>query len=645
MRKIYLSLLLICAAYYSNAQWSSNTSENLKANVMPSSDIVTVGTSDGRTYVISYTPFEGSYYLRLQLLDDNGTRLLGDSGVLVSPKYSGTATYVFTACVDTSDNIIIGYQYQRGGILRAVASKITPKGKFLWGAWGIELGVGLSPSVAALSNGDVAVAWSNDNLINYQKLTADGNIAWATPKEISSPSGVTRPQVVTLTDSSFGVVYQQKKGFFSSILYEQRFDNNGDAMWTEPKKLTEYITAVFHSYSVLSSGDITYIGYYANPANQNNFVGYVQKVNGNGVLPWGLSGSSFADYSGNFDPYFFDVNIAFDKANDRVWAVSTMSDFNQFNYGIAVQKYDGATGAKMLGDNGKTVFEISPSSERQVGDLSVCDNGPLFIFHDITNKLYATGLDTSGNFIWSGNKTEIGSTTNEKGRYGFTQVRHNQAVAVWQENKDTDDFAYAQNINCDGTTGGNILPASLTSFTGSLNNRIVTLAWQTRTENNNKGFQVQRSADGHNFSTINFVSTKASNGNSTALIEYTATDQKPFSGNNYYRLAQEDKDGKLNYSNIIIIKNNGTFSMRMNAVYPNPSHDIVNIYVEAALNDNVNFIVTDASGKIVKRINASLTNGSNNIQINIGALAAGNYFIKLISKNSYENSVQHFIKY
>ena len=644
MQKIHLSLLLIFTVYFANAQWSSNTSENLKVNAMTSSDIVTVGTSDGRTYVVSYAPFDGSYYLRLQLLDDDGTKLLGDSGVLVSPKYSGTATYVFTACVDTSDNIVIGYQYQRGGVLHTAVSKITPNGKFLWGAWGVKLGDGLSPSVAALSNGDVAVAWNNDNVIDYQKVAPDGTIAWLVPKEITNPAGVTRPQVVTLTDSSFGIVYQQKKGFFSSNLYEQRFDNNGDAMWAEPKRLSEYITSTFHSYSVLSSSDITYIGYYANPANQNNFVGFVQKVNGNGVLPWGINGSSFASYSGTTDPYFFDVNIAFDKASARVWAVSTMSDFNQFHYGIAVQKYDAASGTKLLGDNGKTVFEISASSERQVGDLSLCDNGPIFIFYDITNNLYATGLDTSGNFLWSGIKAAIGSTTNEKSRYGFTQVRHNQAVAVWQENKDTADFAYAQNINCDGTTGV-VLPVSLTNFTGSLNNRIVNLAWQTRTENNNEGFQVQRSEDGRNFSTINFVTTKAPNGNSTGLIEYKATDQKPFNGNNYYRLAQEDKDGKLNYSNIIIIKNTGTFSMRMNSVYPNPSHDVVNIYVESLVTDNVNFIVTDATGKIVKRFSAGITNGNNNIQMNIGGLAAGNYFIKLISKNSYENSVQHFIKY
>ncbi|MEP7317502.1 MAG: T9SS type A sorting domain-containing protein [Panacibacter sp.] len=644
MKKLHLSLLFVCAVLYSNAQWSSNTSENIKAAILPSSDIVTVGTNDGRTYVAYYTPLNGSYYIRVQLLDDDGTRLLGDSGILVSPRNSGSATYVFTACVDTSDNLIIGYQYERGSVLRPLVSKISPKGKLLWGATGIELGFGLSPSVAALSNGDVAIAWNNDTLINYQKITADGSIAWATPKELTNPSGVTRPQVVALTDSSFGIVYQQKSGFFSSNLYEQRFDNEGNPVWAGPVQLSDYITSTFKSYSVLSDADVTYIGYYANPSGENRFDGFVQKVNGDGSLPWGLNGSSFGSYTGGSDPNFFDVNIAYNTGSDRIWAVSTMSDFNQVNYGIAVQKYDVVTGEKLLGDNGKTVFEISASSERQVGDLSICDNGPLFTFYDITNKLYATGLDTSGEFVWNPVKTEIGSTTNEKGRYGFTRVNHNQAVAVWQENKDTADFAYAQNINCDGTTGS-VLPVSLTNFAGSIHNRIVSLSWQTKTENNNKGFHVQRSSDGSNFSSISFVATKAQGGNSSGLLEYTTTDQKPFSGNNYYRLMQEDNDGKLTYSNVILVKNAGTFGMRMNNIYPNPSYGVVNIYIESVLNDKVSFIVSDASGKIVKQFHSDIVSGNNNIQMNIASLAAGNYFIKLISKNFYENAVQHFIKH
>jgi len=644
VKKIYLLFLLFSSSLLSQAQWNSNTSENLKAADLTSSDILTAGTSDGSTYVLYYTPFEGDYFLRVQLLSNGGIKLLGDSGVVINRRKSGSATYVISACTDAEDNLIIGFQYQRGGELLALLSKVTTKGKLPWGEFGIDLGPGLSPSVAALSNGDVAVAWNNDNIINYQKVTSAG-ILWPAAKEITaSPNGVTRPQVVPLTDSSFGIVYQQKTGLFSSNLYEQRFDNDGNAVWGAPVQLSDYITSTFHSYSVLSNDDITYIGYYANPDGQNRFDGFVQKVNGDGALPWGLNGSSFAAYSTVTDPYIFEVNIAYNQSDNYIWAVSTLSDFNQFEYGIAVQKFDMATGQKLLGDNGKTVFDISANSERQVGNLSLCSDGPLFLFYDITNKLYATGLNADGNFAWPGDKTEIGSTINAKSRYGFTPVNLEQAVAVWQEDRGDGDFPYAQNINCDGITGI-VLPVSLTNFTGTLSNSIVTLLWQTNNENNNKGFHIQRSADGRNFSTIDFTGTKAIVGYSNTRLAYAATDAKVLTGNNYYRLLQEDNDGKFTYSNVILIKNAGAFVMRMNNVYPNPAGSILNLYIESATTEKANFIVSDATGKTVKQLSVDIVNGNNNIQLNIAGLAAGNYFIKLSSKSFYQNAVQHFIKY
>ena len=646
MKKACLFFLLIGSFLLTHAQWNTNTSENLKVAELVSSDIVTVATNDGRTYVVYYAPFEDDYFLRVQLLEDDGTKLFETDGIVLSKRKSGSATYLFSATVDEEDNLIVGFQYERGGFLRPLINGVTPKGKLLLGEFGLELGTGLSPSVAAIGNGDIAVAWDNSDTINYQKVNINGGgAAWAAPKAvIPSPDGVTRPQLVAHTNGTFGMVYQQKTSSFYSNLYEQRYDIDGNPVWAAPVQLSDYATAVFHSFSVLGIADDTYIGYYGNPTGQNRFDGSVQRVNADGSLPWGLNGSGFASYTGDFDPNFFDVNIAYETGTSQIWAVSTMSDASQINYGIAVQKFDIANGAKLLGDNGKTVFDINTNSERQVGALSLCPNGPIFTFYDISNKLYATGLDENGNFLWPGDKSEVGATTNAKGRYGFTPVKRNQAIAVWQETRDGADYPFAQNIYCDGTTG-TVLPVTLTNLSGSLNNRIGTLFWQTKSENNNKGFHVQRSADGNNFSTVNYIATKATGGYSNASIDYAATDIKPSNGNNYYRIKQEDNDGKFTYSNVVLVKNTETFSMHMNNVYPNPSNGNLNIYIESTTTEKVSFVVTDATGKIVKQVNATLTNGNNNIHINIAALSAGNYFIKLISKNFYENAVQHFIKH
>ena len=550
-------MFLLSSVISVHAQWNSNTLINEKAAFGSSSDIVTAATNDGRTYVVYYTPVNGRYYLIAQLLGADGSRLLGDSGVLISKRTSGTATFVFTVYVDTANNLFVGYQYQKAGAYHILVSKVTQQGKLPWGRLGVDLGEGLSPSVISMPNGETVAAWDNDGVINYQKVGYAGNIVWPESKTITNSSGVTRPQLVLMPGSTFAFVYQQKTGFFSSNLYEQRFNNDGSAIWASPVKLSTYVTSTFHSYSVMSEEDVTYVGYYANPANQNNFVGLVQKVNGDGSLPWGISGSII---SSNANNYQFDVSIAYSAVPQRVYAVTSISDINQFNYGIAVQKFDAATGKSLLGANAKTVFKISSNSQRVAGNLLLCDNGPLFTFYDITNKLYATGLDTSGNFIWSGNAKEIGSTTNEKGRYNFTGVYQNQAVAVWQENKGDGDFAYAQNIMCDGSTG--LMP-----------------------------------------------STKAV------------------------------------YSNALQTKQNNVTNIRMKNVFPNPVHDVLNVFIESDIADKASISVTDASGKIIKQMNIAIANGSNNIQINIAGISAGNYFIKLSGNKIYQNAIQHFIKY
>jgi hypothetical protein len=220
----------------------------------------------------------------------------------------------------------------------------------------------------------------------------------------------------------------------------------------------------------------------------------------------------------------------------------------------------------------------------------------------------------------------------------------NQAVAVWLERKDTAATAYAQNIRCDGSTG-TVLPVSLTKFWGDLTGRVVRLFWETRTESNNKGFYISRSADGVNYSNIGFVTSKAPSGNSIGVIDYTATDPKPFNGNNYYRLEQRDFDGRSAYSNVILIKNSNSFGMRMNNVYPNPVLNVLNIYIESTITDKVSFVVIDAGGKKVSQLTADVRKGNNNFQLNISRLVPGSYFIKLVSKNFYDNALQHFIKH
>src|SRR5437867_4344756 len=134
MKKIFTTVALFCTVTLANAQWTSNTAENLKVANDTSINMVTVGTTDGRTYIAFYTPFQQGYFIRVQFLNDSGIRQFGDTGIIVARRRSDSlsTTFAFNACVDTGHNLIVAFQYEKGGIQRVVIQKITPKGKTLW---------------------------------------------------------------------------------------------------------------------------------------------------------------------------------------------------------------------------------------------------------------------------------------------------------------------------------------------------------------------------------------------------------------------------------------------------------------------------------------------------------------------------------
>ena len=100
-------------------------------------------------------------------------------------------------------------------------------------------------------------------------------------------------------------------------------------------------------------------------------------------------------------------------------------------------------------------------------------------------------------------------------------------------------------------TGTGTLAVKITGFTARKSDKEVVLNWQTATEINNKGFQIQRSADGVHWNTIGFV-----NGNINSSIQqnYQFNDAAPLSGQSFYRLAQLDVDNNTTFSPIVSIK-------------------------------------------------------------------------------------------
>ena len=180
------------------------------------------------------------------------------------------------------------------------------------------------------------------------------------------------------------------------------------------------------------------------------------------------------------------------------------------------------------------------------------------------------------------------------------------------------------------------LPVSLRSFTAARNNATVLLKWETVSEQNSRGFYVERNLGNNIWQTMGFVETKAANGSSNSLLKYEFSDLNNAKGISQYRLRQVDIDGKHSYSPIRAVRAGGQKGKTI--VYPNPSADGKVSVVFADVNTPRDVSLSDLNGRIIKQWKGVT---ANNIQID--NLLAGFYTIRIIDTESGEQTVEKIV--
>jgi hypothetical protein len=203
------------------------------------------------------------------------------------------------------------------------------------------------------------------------------------------------------------------------------------------------------------------------------------------------------------------------------------------------------------------------------------------------------------------------------------------------------DASYIVTVNGSGVTltqddcvsANIILPVRFGYFTAKRNAENVELKWETITEIDNVGFNLQRKTAGE-WSSIIFIKTKADFGNSSGRLNYNYTDANDYAGISQYRLQQIDRDGKFSYSSIRVIKGR----KQSIAVFPNPSHNGKISIVTGADGNSSTIIIRDVLGKTVRNF-AGIQSGTMVVE----NLSAGYYTIQLTDSNSLQSVFAKFI--
>jgi hypothetical protein len=208
--------------------------------------------------------------------------------------------------------------------------------------------------------------------------------------------------------------------------------------------------------------------------------------------------------------------------------------------------------------------------------------------------------------------------TNPQGGYVYLQKTSEDA------NTTLTDPSFA-NIPIDVTSGEvpiglSALPVLFTKFETHCTNNGALVSWSTGSEINSNYFELQRSTNGNDWTSV--ATIKA--GNSSTGRTYQQLDQN--GGNAYYRIKQVDLDGHFIYTSIV--STNCEFKNMDMVLYPVPARDLLNVVIRSDKSLKTQLLIVDGVGKIVRRMDATLLNGNNTFQFNLKGLASGQYIIR-----------------
>jgi hypothetical protein len=170
------------------------------------------------------------------------------------------------------------------------------------------------------------------------------------------------------------------------------------------------------------------------------------------------------------------------------------------------------------------------------------------------------------------------------------------------------------------------LPIVLRSFdVRKLNGNNSLISWVTEQEVNVKEYEIERSSNGSNFTTLGKI--VPSSPNSSTEQKYSIQDNQPFPGRNYYRLKQTDIDGKFEIFSVksISFDNKESF-FKVNQ----PSSNRVRI---SSVNKKGSYSVQirDTQGKLIQQQMILLEGSVNDTYINLNQTVKGIVFVTLSS--------------
>jgi len=641
MKKYFLITILILfkSAF---AQWSTDPNVNLMIcdvtgeQVLPKISL----TSDGGCYIAWFDTRTGNYNVYLQRLDPAGNKMFANDGLLISDHTSNSWIVEWDMMTDNTDNAVIAFSDIRaGGDFKVYAYRISPTGDFLWGADGVSLSTAAdmqpNPRITQTTDGYYIIAWpslSTPSKIAVQKLDAAGNKLYGTnPLYITSGTSeqYTHPIPIPGIGGSYIIGFEGTTGSFPALtvhLYAQKYSSAGVPQWgISPVTISNAGGFPFYELTnIIPDGNYGVVFIWYDDRDMNNIYStFIQRVDSTGGVLFTPNGVELSSLSSN---HHLNPDVVINPSTYEIYAFWIEQNNLQSLAGISGQKLSPA-GSKLWGNNGMTFKAMDSNIALHMSALY--ENGNAFVYYleyigaTQNNLAKAFSIDGSGNFNWAGNIVTFSTVVSSKSRLVSDIYNNGVSVLAWSDGRLDAGGIYTQNIQVNGTFGG-VVPVELISFNATQDGNRVVVEWQTATETNNLGFEIQRRKCSE-WELIGFV---PGYGTTIERHSYSFIDDNVSSGHYQYRLNQIDFDGASTYSNSIEVEIMSPVEFSLYQNFPNPFNPSTVISYQLPVSSFVKMKVYDALGNEI----ATLVNENK---------TAGKYEVEFSAMSGQESSIRY----
>lgn len=310
--------------------------------------------------------------------------------------------------------------------------------------------------------------------------------------------------------------------------------------------------------------------------------------------------------------------------NDNPTNTGLTADLNNYNRGCLGSNERQGTWYSFTPSSGGTLgFTIAPNNSSDDYDFAVWGPFTTLSCPPLNSPLRCNYSGTTGNTGLSSSGTNDSEPSWGSKWSNLMTVTTGQHYLLYISNWSRSGLAFS--LSWQLTNGASLdclLPIELASLYGAPVPEGIRLDWVTASESNSSSFAIERMEPDGSFAQIGEMPAA---GWSSSILNYSFIDAQPLPGFNTYRLKLIDMDGTTKLSDVVAVMNR--YGAMHHTPFPNPASDEISIDIDASAEGIARLSILDASGRLVKEMTMSVSDGPQRLSIPLGGLEAGHYLL------------------